>query len=198
MIVGGVAVTDALRRLPEITFVKLALVRLAPERSVPAILIPDKSVLVSAAAASETLGPTMTPLRNTYPVGNVAVVVPVRPAVRIFVRVVPVKIVPDTSEFVRTTFERSTLVRLALVIRTLLPKMDPPRPMYPAGRTVAEEEEEERPMTPRERILASVAPVRVAPDRSVDTNIAFVKLARLRVAPYRDTFVKSAPERSAP
>ena len=197
MIVGGVAVTDALRRLPEITFVKLALVRLAPERSVPAILIPDKSVLVSAAAASDTLGPTMTPLRNTYPVGNVAVVVPVRPAVRIFVRVATVKIVPDTSEFVRTTFERSTLVRLALVIRTLLPKMDPPRPRYPAGRMVAEEEEE-RPMIPRERILARVAPVRVAPVRSVDTNIAFVKLARLRVAPYRDTFVKSAPERSAP
>ena len=53
-------------------------------------------------------------------------------------------------------------------------------------------------MTPRERILVSVAPVRVAPERSVDTNIAFVKLARLRVEPYSDTFVKSAPERSAP
>ena len=121
--------SDALRRLPDTTFVKLVPVRVAPERSVPAMLIPERSADESAAATSETLGPTIILLRKTYPVGKVAVAVPVSPAVRIFVRVAPVKIAPDTSEFVRTTFDRSTLVRLALVIRTLLPKMDPPRPV---------------------------------------------------------------------
>ena len=169
-----------MRRLPETTFVKLAPVRSVPERSVPARLLPDRSAPVSTTAASETLGPTMTPLRKMYPAGRVAVAVPVRPAVRIFVRVVPVKTAPDTSELVRTTFDRSVLVRLALVIRTLLPKMDPPRPRYPAGRVVAAEA---TPMTLREIIFVKVAPVRFAPERSVDTNIALVKFARLRMAP---------------
>ena len=176
------AVVDALRRLPETTFVKLAPVRSVPERSVPAMDIPERSADDNADATSETFGPTMTPLRKTYPVGRVAVAVPVRPAVRIFVRVAPVKTTPDTSEFVRTTFDRSVLVRLALVMRTLLPKMDPPRPMYPGGR-VAAAEAEASPMIPRERIFVKVAPVRFAPERSVDTNIALVKLARLRMAP---------------
>lgn len=185
--------TDALRKLPEIRFVKFVADKLAPERSAPTMDTPERSAEARAAATNDTLGPTMILLRNTYPVGNVAALVPVRPAVRIFVRVAPVKIAPDTSELVRTTFDRSTLVKLALVIRTLLPKMDPPRPRYPTGRVVVAS-----PMIPRERILARVAPLRVAFVRSVVTNMAFVKFARLRVAPYSDIFVKSAPERSAP
>ena len=59
------AVVDALRRLPDIRFVRLAPVRTVPERSVPAIDIPERSIEESAAPASETFGPTMTPLRNT-------------------------------------------------------------------------------------------------------------------------------------
>ena len=87
-----------------------------------------------------------------------AVAVPVRAAVRIFVRVAPVKVTPETSEFVRVIPERSAFTRLALVIRTLLPRMEPPRPTYPGGRMVMAS-----PTTLRERILARVAPARVAP-----------------------------------
>ena len=63
-------------------------------------------------------------------------------------------------------------------MRTLLPKMAPPRPTYPVGRVAVAS-----PMTLRERILVRVAPVRVAPDKSLDTNIALVKLVRFMVAP---------------
>ena len=198
MVAGAAAVVDALRRLPETRFVMLAPLRSVPERSVPAMDTPERSAEVSAAPTptSDTLGPTMTPLRNTYPVGRVAVAVPVRPAVRIFVKVAPVKMAPDTSEFVRVMPERSALVRLALVMRTLLPKMEPLRPVYPpavVGRVAVAS-----PMTPRERIFVRVAPRRDAPERSVATKIAFVRFARFKVAPYSDTLVKSVPERSAP
>lgn len=191
--VGGVAVTDALRRLPDTRFVKLAPDRSVPERSVPAMDIPDRSTDERAEFNSDTFGPTMMPFLNIYPAGNVAVEVPVRPAVRILVRVAPVKIAPDTSEFVKSIPERSALVRFALVIRTLFPKIAPPRPMYPGGKVAVAS-----PITPRERILAIVAPVNVAPERSVDTNIALVKFVRFRTAPYRDTLVKLDPDRSAP
>ena len=120
--------TDALRRLPVTRFVRLAPLRSVPDRSVPAMDTPERSVNESAELISDTFGPTMTPLRNTYPVGRVDVAVPVRPAVRIFVKVAPVKIAPDTSEFVKKIPERSAFVRFALVMRTLLPKMAPPRP----------------------------------------------------------------------
>ena len=193
MVAGWAAVVDALRRPPEIRFVRSALVRTVPERSVPAMETPERSAEVSAAPESKTFGPTITPLRNTYPAGRVAVAVPVRPEVRMFVRVAPVSMAPETSELVRTTFEMSALVRLALVMRTLLPKIEPPRPIYPVGRVAVAS-----PMTLRERIFARVAPLRVAPERSVDTKIAFVKLARFSVAPYNEILVKSAPERSAP
>jgi hypothetical protein len=46
--VGGVAVTDALRRLPDTRFVKLAPDRSVPERSVPAMDIPERSMDESA------------------------------------------------------------------------------------------------------------------------------------------------------
>lgn len=108
-------------------------------------------------------------------------------------RVAPVKIAPDTSELVKIIPERSALVRFALVIRTLFPKMAPARPMYPGGKVAVAS-----PMTLRERMFVRVAPRSVAPERSVETKMAFVRLVRLRVAPYRDTFVKSEPERSAP
>ena len=193
MVAGAAAVVDALRRLPDTRFVKLALVRTVPERSAPVMDTPERSAEVSAAPVSNTFGPTRTPFRNTYPAGKVAVAVPVSPAARIFVRVAPVKTAPETSEFVRVIPERSALVRFALVMRTLLPRMAPLRPTYPAGRMAVAS-----PMTLRERIFARVAPRRVAPDRSLDTKMAFVRLARLRLAPYNEILVKSAPERSAP
>jgi hypothetical protein len=155
--------------------------------------MPERSTDESADPTSETFGPTIILLRNAYPVGKVAVAVPVSPRVRILVRVAPVKIAPDTSEFVKTIPERSAFVRFALVMRTLFPNIDPPRPMYPVGRVAVES-----PTTPREIIFASVAFVSIAPERSLDTNITFVRLARISVAPYNDTFVKSEPERSAP
>lgn len=123
-----------MRRLPETRLVRLAPLRSVPERSVPAMDIPERSTEESAEPTSDTLGPTITPLRKTYPAGRVAVEVPVRAAVRMLVRVAPVKVAPETSELVRITPERSALVRSALVIRTLSPKMAPPRPMYPVGR----------------------------------------------------------------
>lgn len=175
---GGVAVVDALRRLPDTIFVKVVFDKFAPERSAPAMDIPDRSVPDNAALTSETFGPTIIVLRNTYPVGNVAVAVPVRLAVRMFVIVAPVIMTPDTSELVRTIFDKSTPVKFASVIRTLFPKIDPPRPIYPVGRVVVA-----RPMTPRERILVRLAPGKVAPERSVDTKIAFVRFARFNVAP---------------
>ena len=140
-----------------------------------------------------TFGPTTTPFRNTYPVGRVAVVVPVRPAVLILVKVAPVMIAPDTSEFVNRIPDRSAFVRFALVMRTLLPKMAPPRPTYPGGKVAVAS-----PMTLRERIFVRFAPSKVAPDRSVDTKIELVKFARFKMAPYREIFVKLLPERSAP
>lgn len=152
--------TDALRRLPETRFVRLAPLRSVPDRSVPAIDIPERSTEESADPISDTLGPTMTPFRKTYPAGRVAVAVPVRPAVRMLVKVVPVKIAPDTSEFVKRTPERSALARLALVMRTLFPKIAPPRPTYPGGRVAVAS-----PMTLRERMFVSVAPVRFAPEK---------------------------------
>lgn len=185
--------TDALRRLPETRFVRLAPLRSVPDRSVPAMDIPERSMEESAEFNSDTFGPTITPFRNTYPVGRVAVAVPVRPAVLILVKVAPVMIAPDTSEFVKRIPERSAFVRFALVMRTLLPKMAPPRPTYPVGRVAVAS-----PVTLRERMLVSVAPRRVAPERSLDTNIALVRFARFSVAPYRDTLVKSLPDRSAP
>ena len=195
MVAGAAAVVDAFRKLPETRFVRLAPLRSVPERSVPAMETPERSAEVSAAPTptSDTLGPTMTPFRKTYPAGKIAVAVPVRPAVRIFVKVAPVKMAPDTSEFVRVMPERSAPVRLALVMRTLLPKMEPLRPVYPPAVVVVAS-----PMTPRERIFVRVAPRRDAPERSVATKIAFVRFARFKVAPYSDTLVKSAPERSAP
>ena len=63
--VGGVAVVDALRRLPETRFVRLAPLRSVPERSAPAIDTPERSTDESAEFNSETLGPTMIPARNT-------------------------------------------------------------------------------------------------------------------------------------
>ena len=96
---------------------------------VPASETPDKSTLVSAALASDTLGPTMKPLRNTYPVGSVARgAVFTSPPVTRRIRVAPVRLAPVRLAPVRMTSVRSRDPdRFALMSETPAPRINPPR-----------------------------------------------------------------------
>jgi len=165
-----------------------------PDTSTPKREIPDKSELEISAFRKLTLGPTMYPERNTYPVGGVAVVVPTSPPVVMLVTVAPVMITPDISLPDNVAPDRSTFVKLTDVSRTFGPMIEPARATYPSGRMVVE--------NPRQLIeykfVIVVELANLVAEISVLLKITFVRLAKVRFAPPRDLFVKSCPERSRP
>jgi hypothetical protein len=94
---------------------------------VPVSDIPDRSTFVKSALASDTLGPTIKPLRITYPVGRIAVFAFTSPPVTIRVSVAPEKSTVAIFAFVRMTSVRFRPDRFAPVIETPFPRMKPPR-----------------------------------------------------------------------
>ena len=162
---------------------------------VPASETPDKSTLVSAALVSDTFGPTMNPLRNTYPVGRVARPVAggdalfTSPPVTRRTRVAPVRLAPEIFAPVKMTSVRSRepVPRFALMSETPAPRIYPPRTTYPVGITSAVDAP---PVTPPLVTPVNITRERLAAEISTFTKLEFVKTQPDKSAPVRGTPVK--------
>jgi hypothetical protein len=155
---------------------------------VPARDIPDKSTFVSGAEASDTLGPTIYPVRMTYPVGSVAVVAFTSPPVIMRVSVAPVKFAFVSVAFVMIVSVKSTLERFALTRETPVPIIYPPRTTYPVGIMSAVDVP---PVIPPLVTPVNVTRERFAPEMSHDARVAFVKIEPDKSAPVSGTPVIS-------
>ena len=142
--------------------------------------IPERSTLVNTALASDTLGPTIKPLRIKYPVGRVAVLAFTSPPVTRRVSVAPVKSTVAIFAFVSMTSVRFKVERFALGMDTPLPRIYPPRTTYPVG------------------IVSAVDVPPVTPPLTTPVNVTLERFAAEMSTFVNTEFVNTHPERSAP
>jgi hypothetical protein len=151
---------------------------------VPARDIPDKSTFVSDAEASDTLGPTIYPVRTTYPGGNVAVVALISPPVTRRVSVALVKFAFVIVAPAIDIFVKSAPVRFAFISETPGPTIYPLRMTYPVGITSAVDEP---PVIPPLDTPVKLTFERFAAEISHDSSVAFVNMEPDKSAPVSGT-----------